>query len=76
MQVAEATYDQDLKSATNRVSELMDKIGTTTDGVQVFVNGWGRWCAKIVRRKDEQVIHAFGSTLLEAMTKLEEVISA
>lgn len=66
--------DQELKSATVRVSELMDKIGTTTDGVQVFVNHWNRWCAKIVRRHDNKIIHAFGSTLLEAMMNLEEKI--
>lgn len=76
MQATETTYDQELKSVTYRITTLMDKIGCTTDGVQIFVNHWGRWVAKIVRQRDGKVIHAFGSTMIEAMYRLEIEIQA
>lgn len=76
MQTVQIPYDQDLKSVTQRLARSMDSIGCTTDSVQIFVNHWGRWVAKIVRRSDGHVFHAFGSDLLEALNGLESKIQA
>jgi len=49
----------------------MNELDTTTDGVQIFVNPWGMWCAKYKTHKGV-VFYNFGSTLLSALEGLLE----
>lgn len=63
-------YEQDLKKVTDAVAQVMDDIGTTTDGIQVHVNGFGQWVAKYKTTKDNKTFVGFGYDLLSAMRNL------
>lgn len=76
---AENDYDAQLKKAFQRAQEMMESLAprkgqpraTTTDSVMVFVHHFGKWCAKF-DTVSGLPYYAFGSTLLEALTKLVE----
>jgi hypothetical protein len=63
------------RDAMERVMNFMDSLtpatlprATTTDAPMVFINGWGRWCAKFDTSLKKY--YAFGDTLTEALNKL------
>jgi hypothetical protein len=75
----EESYEVQLQKAFQRVQTLMTSLtpgkgyarATTTDAPMIFVNPWGRWCAKF-SLTDGTPYYAFGGTLLEALTRLTE----
>jgi hypothetical protein len=58
------------------VQNQMDRLGDcTTDSPMVFVNGFGRVCAKVTCRKG--TIAGWGDSIEEALDKLaEELVKA
>lgn len=65
----------DEKRAMTQIQIAMDNElkDCTNDGVVIFVNGWGRVCAKIESRS-RGVIHGWGDTILEALVDLNRRI--
>ena len=69
-------YDDQLKVAFTLVGQRMDDMSpknsprkTTTDAIQVHLNGFGRWVAKF-QTYDGATYYAFGDTLLDAVNNL------
>lgn len=71
MKMIENTYEQDMRSAVETITRKMSELDTTTDGVQLFVNGFGMWCAKFKTRQGV-VYFAFHQSPLGALQKLRD----
>lgn len=71
MKMIENTYEQDMRSAVEQITEKMSGLDCTTDGVQLFVNHWGMWCAKFKTRQGV-VYFAFHQSPLGALQKLRD----
>lgn len=71
MNDVEMLNDTALKETVQGITARMNDMDTTTDGVQIFVNPWGRWCAKYKTRQGV-VFYSFGSTMLEALEGLRD----
>lgn len=51
------------------IQAVIDRLGDcTTDGVVIFVNHWGRFCAKVSRKN--HVFAGWGDELPEALENL------
>jgi hypothetical protein len=68
--------EQPLRDAMKRVMTFMDSLSpgnspraTITDSPMVLFNGWNRWCVKFDTHSGKNY-HAFGSTLIEALSNL------
>ena len=71
MKMIENTYEQDMRSAVEQITATMSSLDCTTDGVQLFVNGFGMWCAKFKTRNG--IVHfAFHQSPLGALQKLRD----
>ena len=71
MAVVETPYEIDMRKAVEEITKKMESLDTTTDGIQMFVNHWGRWCAKYKTRKGV-VYYAFDHSPLGALEKLRD----
>lgn len=71
MQVVETPYETDMRKAVEEITKKMESLDTTTDGVQLFVNHWGQWCAKYKTRQGV-VYYAFHHSPLGALEKLRD----
>lgn len=66
--------EQDTNSTIVEIQGLMDQIGDCkTDGMVIFINHWGRVCAKVESRK-HGVIAGWGSTIFQALQNLKPEI--
>ncbi len=67
----------ELVKAMLRAQNFMESMSptttreTTTDAPMIFLNSFGRWCAKFELRSGKPY-YAFGNTLVEALTRLVE----
>lgn len=71
-------FDDATKEVAYRIQRRMDDLDTTTDAIQLFVNHWGRWCAKVVTHKTKnggRTISGFGDTVQSAMDSLEMALA-
>lgn len=64
-------YEQDMREAVEQITEKMSGMDCTTDGVQLFVNHWGMWCAKYKTRQSV-VYFAFAMNPLGALQNLRD----
>jgi hypothetical protein len=66
--------EQDTISTMEEIQRLMDRLADcTTDSMMVFVNHWGRVCAKVESRRDG-VIAGWGNDIQQAAQNLKEEI--
>jgi hypothetical protein len=68
---AETTYEKEMREAVEQITKKMEGLDTTTDAVQLFVNHWGRWCAKYKTRKGI-TFYSFHQTSLGALQSLRD----
>lgn len=61
----------DMRKAVEDITAKMASLDTTTDGVQLFVNQWGRWCAKYKTRQGV-VFYAWHENPLGALETLRD----
>lgn len=67
----EDMYEHDLKKVAEEVGRAMDGLNTVHDGIQIHVNHFNQWVAKY-KTQDGVTHHAFGRTLLNALTNLRD----